>query len=400
MFDQTMVDLPSDAGTSNTFYDADSALLSLITNLNLYDVENQSQSDPDPGESPPSSLIQQGSTIVLFSLISYVGSTASDELLTDQKSLFALLSVAVLVSFFLEIIKTLFVLSATLNKNFNLYFGADAVQAVLLMSWAGLFYHLDIGKNWSPVGYLAAVSVPGIALQLANNIIFAPCAHKHLPLNGFVNQWLFPQNQFDGQHTGRWYNHFALHLARYLILMSAMLAGSELFAQIPVSKTESVGGALVVLFQLCGAKAGAAIYASALLFNEILGTTFFLGTSWFKDIHPSFFTRLVTLVAMAGSFEGLASVVPFLKEETLGVLFLSATVTFFADLAVQYSVGPRFDKPVNRVVASVTNSVIEISRPYVEGALAKCGFCAHSDYQQVAKSQRSDDSVNFGVMFI
>lgn len=304
---------------------------------------------------------QIASQLVLYALVSYVAPTTITELLDNPKSLPAALTIAVTAPFAMEATKLFFNTSAALKKDFDLYWGADMAQMGILMIEALGFYYLDIGKDWSSVGFNAAISVTGIALKLLSDFVVAPYVHQHLALDHLMNQWLFPvtHSHENNAHADKWYNHLAMHGARFLILFSAMIAGSEAFGILVV------GEYLVSLANLCGVTEVAAVTACFLMFNEILGGTFFMTSDWFKGVYPTYASRFLTLVVMSAVFQLLPSVLPILKDENAG-FFIPFLITFLADLGVQYTVAPKIDKSANYGVAVLLSKCGLMKPPVVE----------------------------------
>ncbi len=314
--------------------------------------------------------------VTLYALIPYVITTALTESLSDQKTLEGLLCAACFSSFAMDSIKLFLNTSAHLTKDFDLYWAVDIIQAVILMVLACGIYFSHIGATWSPVGYNASMTVLGITFKIATDFVVAPYAQKKYDAHGVVCRWLVPFTP-HGQHKYRWYNHLMLHSARYIILCSAMIAGSELFSKIKVADS-SVGQALVDFFVLCGAHSPAAVFAAALIFNEIVGMSLFIFSGWFYDIYPTHASRLLVMIAMSAIFQAWSESAHFLKEDTYLTMFFSVTMTFLADLGMQYTVGPRLDKSVNKIIASGLDLMVENSKV----ALKRYGFCQFSSRQQ------------------
>ncbi|MCD8499739.1 MAG: hypothetical protein LRY43_01130 [Gammaproteobacteria bacterium] len=191
------------------------------------------------------------------------------------------------------------------------------------------FYASHLGKEWTALGWNASITVPGIILKLLNECVLAPRFEEVSDEQSPIKRYFFPHTAYSPKDD--WYNLPAVfHLARYTVLVSALIAGSELFEAIKIGSNSSVGDELVRLFHDCSATSSAAVNAGALLLNEIIGMSLFLGTGWFKDMYPSYASRLLTLIVMTALFQWLSTMIPLLKSETLGILFLSASITFFS----------------------------------------------------------------------
>lgn len=363
-------------GQFTDFFEHDTSVDGVASSLTSESLTSKSViSEPIMSETALSTLVmmrQQGSAIVLYALISYVIPTTLNELFIDKKSLATLIFGAFSVSFTMDAVKRALNASDHLKKDFNLYWGADAVQTVLLVTLACGFYFLGLGKHWSPVGYNAVVTVPGIALKLLTDFVLAPAAHKYLDKNHFVNQWLLPEkNDRVNEHKYSFRHYLALQLPLYCLLFSALIAGSEVFGTMKIAgTTTSVGEALVAFFKLCGAKSPATIYAVAMMFNEVVGMFLLMGAGWFPDMHWSLLTRTVTAVVVAAVFEALSTVIPFLNHENIVTLWFAMTMTFLVDRAVQYTIGPKIDKPVNQFVYTHIGEPIQKD---ISKLLSKCG---------------------------
>ncbi|MCD8542271.1 MAG: hypothetical protein LRY69_02200 [Gammaproteobacteria bacterium] len=276
-----------------------------------------------------SSMVSLPTQVVIYALVSYVIPTTLTELLTPKKSIASLIVLAMTTPIAMEFFKICANTSTLLHHDFPVYFLGTVLQIGVLLLIAGVFYASHLGKEWTALGWNASITVPGIILKLLNECVLAPRFEEVSDEQSPIKRYFFPHTAYSPKDD--WYNLPAVfHLARYTVLVSALIAGSELFEAIKIGSNSSVGDELVRLFHDCSATSSAAVNAGALLLNEIIGMSLFLGTGWFKDMYPSYASRLLTLIVMTALFQWLSTMIPLLKSETLGILFLSASITFFS----------------------------------------------------------------------
>lgn len=302
-----------------------------------------------------SSMVSLPTQVMIYGMVSYLIPTTFTELTTPEKSIASLIVLALTTPIAMDFFKLCANTSTLFRDDFPIYWGIDVLEASLLLLTSAAIHGLNLGKNWTVLGWNASITVPGIALKLLTEFVLARCFEEVPQEESTIKRWFFPKT--ENSQKNNWYNlPVAFHLARYAVLVSALIAGSELFEAMKIGSNSSVGEKLVDLFHECGATSSAAVNSGALLVNEMIGMTLLLGTGWFTEIYLSYASRLLTLIAMTTLFQSLSTIIPLLKSETLGVLFLSASITFLIDYLVQLTpIGPTIDDGIKKIPSLIMN---------------------------------------------
>jgi len=325
--------------------------------------------------------------MLVYVVVSYVVPTTLTELIIPEKSITSLIVLALTTPIAMDFLKLCANTSTLLRDDLPIYWRMDVLEASLLLLIFAAVHGLNIGENWTALGLNASITVPGITLKLLTEFVLAHCFEEVPQEQSTIKRWFFPKTEHTPKND--WYHlPIVFHLARYAVLVSALIAGGELLEAIKIGSNSSVGDKLVDLFHECGATSSAAVNAGALLVNEIIGMTLLLGTGWFAEIYPSYASRLLTLIVMTTLFQWLSIMIPLLKSEGLGILFLSASVTFLVDYLVQLTpIAPAIDDCLNQKLPSLLMNCCSL---FKEDEIRDSLFDAEQGGNSVPLLQNSD----------